>query len=119
MHATKLQAGLAGQPVLDAGHTAGFGDADNRVVLRRDTEVFEFLPLEFDTGLAEHLLEKQTADEMADGQAVGFGDFVDVICRNQGSCAGHILNDEGWIAGDVFAQMARDHAGIRIIAAAG
>ena len=96
-----------------------FGDADGGSVLGRDAEVFELAPVELNAGFAQDMLEDQSADEMADGEAVRLGDFVDVIGGDQTAGAGHVFDDEGRIAGNMLAQVARDGARVGVVAAAG
>ena len=69
------------------------------VVLCRNAEVFKFSSVKFDSRFAEYLLKNQAPDKVADGQAIGFGDFVDVIGRNQSAGAGHIFDHDIRVAG--------------------
>ena len=70
-------------------------------------------------GFAKQLLQEESADEVADGQAVGLGDLVHIVGGNQKSRAGHVVDDEGRVAGDMFAHVAGDGAGVGVVAAAG
>ena len=49
------------------------------MILRRYADVLELERVELDAWLAQELLEKQTADEVADGKAVRLGSFVNVV----------------------------------------
>ena len=51
---------------------------------------------------------------MADGQAVGFGSFVNMIGGDQAAGAGHVLDDDARVAGNVFTHMTRDRARVGV-----
>src|SRR4029078_2007698 len=101
---TEFQRGLSRQQIVDARDAAHFADADGGRVLGRDAEVLELAPVELNTGFAQNMLEDQTADEMANDEAIRFGDFVDVVGGDQTAGAGHVFDDEGRIAGNMLAQ---------------
>src|SRR6185503_8959374 len=92
---------------------------DGGRVLGRDAEVLELAPVELNTGFAQNMLEDQTADEMANDEAIRFGDFVDVVGGDQTAGAGHVFDDEGRIAGNMLAQVARDGARVGVVTAPG
>ena len=66
----------------------------------------------------EHLLERQAADKIPDGQAVRLGGFVNIIGREQARRAGHVIDHRGGIAGNVFSDMPGDHARVCVEATA-
>ena len=105
--------------MIDARDAAHFVDADGGGVLSRHAEVLELAPVEFNAGFAENVLEDETADEMADREAIRFGDFVDVVGGDQTARAGHVLDDKSRIAGNMLAQVARDGSRVGVVAAAG
>ena len=69
--------------------------------------------------MAQHAQKRHVARKAADGQAVPRGGGVEVIGGAQGPGAGHVLQHDGRIAGDVLADMLGDEARIGVIAAAG
>jgi hypothetical protein len=54
---------------------------------------------------------------MTDGQPVGFGDFEEMVGRQQAPGARHIVDDDGRISWNMFAEMAGDKTSIRIVPA--
>ena len=88
------------------------------MIADRRADEFEFARVEFDSRLTEHLAQKQAADEMADGQAVGFRGFVNMIGGDQAARAGHILDDDARNTGNVLTHMTRDRARVSIETAA-
>ena len=57
--------------------------------------------------------------EMAEGQAVGFGDPVNMIGGDQMAGASHVVDDDGRLPRHMLAEVARDGPRISIEAAAG
>jgi hypothetical protein len=51
---------------------------------------------------------------MANRKAVGLGDFVNVVSRNQASGPGHILDNDGRISRDVFPHVPGNGAGVGV-----
>src|SRR5262249_13158605 len=45
-----------------------------------------------------------------EGQTVGLGDIINVVGRNHGPRAGHVLHDDIGISGNMFAQILRHKA---------
>ena len=56
---------------------------------------------------------------MADRESVGLGDSKDMVGSDQAARARHIFYDDTGVTRNVFAQMARNGAGVSIEAAAG
>jgi hypothetical protein len=59
-------------------------------------------------------LHKKAADEMANSQAIGLGDFINVIGCDEAPSAGHILHNNGRITRDVLSHMPRNGPGVGI-----
>src|SRR5262249_52846365 len=78
------------------------------VIADRRADKLELARVKLDTGLAKHLTEKESADEVADGETVRLGDFEDMISGDQATSAGHVLDYDTGLAGDVFTQVAGD-----------
>ncbi len=76
------------------------------MIADRRADELKLAGVKFDARLAEHLAEEEAADEMADGQAVRLGDFVNMIGGDQAAGAGHVLDHDTRVAGDVLAHMA-------------
>jgi hypothetical protein len=74
----------------------------------------EFAAVEPRGFVAEHLLQDQRTDEVADGETIGFGLVVNMVRRDEADGAGHVLDQCGRIARDMFAEMTRDGAGVNI-----
>ena len=77
-------------------------------------EIGKFAHVEFDAGLPEYLANALAAGEMADGEAVRLRCFVDVIGCDHHAGAGHIIDDDGWVTGNVLGHLSGDHARIGI-----
>ena len=56
---------------------------------------------------------------MAHGEAVRLGRFVNMVGGDHAAGARHVIDDERWIAGDMFPQMARQGARVNIEPPAG
>jgi hypothetical protein len=80
--------------------------------------VLELHRIEFDARRAEQLLNKQPPVHIAQGETVGFCGAEDMVGGNQATCTGHIFYDYGRLAGDVFANVARDRSAIDVKSAA-
>ena len=74
--------------------------------------------VEFDFVALDELVEVQRGIESADGQAVGLGDAIEIIGRDDAAGAGHVLRDDVGIAGNVFRQITGSGARPEIVAAA-
>ena len=51
-------------------------------------------------GIFDLMLE-QTAGEIGRGEAIGFGDFADVVDRGQAAASAHVLDRDRRIAGNM------------------
>ena len=91
------------------------GHPKDKIVLRRHSDVFKFERIEFNARLAEELLQELSADEMADGETVGFGYFKEVVRRNQSPRPGHVVNDDARFPGNILAEVAGNKASVRIV----
>src|SRR6266511_6098016 len=87
------------------------------MVLGRDADVLKFTAVELDRWILKELLQEKTAKNMAYGEAVRLGRFVHIICRNHAASAGHVVNNDSRITGNVLAHLAGDHPRIQIVAA--
>ena len=108
-----------GEPGVEIGDAGGFVHAENEIVLRRHADVLKSIGVELDARFAEQLLQEQAADEMADGETVGPGDFVSVVGRNHAAGARHVLDDHDGIAGNMFSHVPGDSSRVSVVAAAG
>jgi hypothetical protein len=52
---------------------------------------------------------------MADGKTVGLGYYEEMVCANQSPSAGHVVDDDGRVAGNILAEMAGDKASVSIV----
>jgi len=68
-------------------------------------------------GFGQELLQKQSADEMTDGKAIGFRCFVNIIGRDHAARAWHIFDDDRRVAGNMFAYVTADGTCVRVVAA--
>ncbi len=98
---------------------ARLGEGTGDVVLGRDADVLELARVELDTRLADHLVDYLVAVEIQNRQAVGLGDLIYMIGREQAGGAGHVLDDDGRVPRNLVAQVARDQARVGIEATAG
>src|SRR6266545_7245007 len=88
------------------------------MVLGRNAYVLKFTAVELDRWILKELLQEKTAKNMAYGEAVWLGRFVHIICRNHASGAGHVVNNDSRITGNVLSHLAGDDPRIQIVAAA-
>ena len=79
----------------------------------------KFLPVELDFLAADQLIEIERRLDRTDGEAVRLGDSIDVIGRNHGGHARHVLHDDVRRAGNMFGDELGDHASVEIVHAAG
>ena len=87
--------------------------------LRRDiADPVELVDLELRAGLVGELGDQDAALHEADHRAVLRRDIVDAVAHQHAAGAGLVLDDDGRIAGDELAEVARHQPGERIIAAA-
>src|SRR5215510_2316063 len=117
--APELDRGLGGHPLLDRRDAARAGECADRVFLDRRADELELARVELDARLAEGLAQEEPAVEMADREPVGLRDAIEMIRQNEAAGAGHVLDDERRIAGNVPAHVAREHSRVRIESAAG
>ena len=68
--------------------------------------------------LGQELLQEEATDKVADGEPVGLSDLVNVIGGDHTSRPSHIVDNEDGIAGNIFAHMAGDQAGISVVTTA-
>ena len=92
--------------------------ADDEIVLRGHAEVFEFKRVELNSGFTQQLLQGDAAEVVADGKAVGLGDLVKIISRDDAACACHVFDDQTRVARNMFAHVTGDRAGIDVVASA-
>jgi hypothetical protein len=55
---------------------------------------------------------------VADGQAVAFGDFEQMVGRQRAAGSRHVVDDNGRIAGNIFAKVTRDQTRVSVVTAA-
>ncbi len=105
---------FAGKPAFEATDAARFGQRADAMIGHGHAEPAEFAAVEPRGFVAEHLLQDQRTDEMADGETIGFGLIVNMVRRDEADGAGHVFDQSGRITGNMFAEMARDGAGVNI-----
>ena len=108
--AAELDRLLGRKPFLHGGNAARFGNPTSDVIRAGSAQVFKFLAVEFDPLGAHDLLEEQSSSVVADDEAIRFGLQVHEVGVNDAAGAGHVLNDNGRVAGNMLAQMAPDGA---------
>lgn len=79
----------------------------------------EFHPVELDFRFAEKLRLIESPSDQTNGEPIGLGHAVYIICRNRSGGAGHILNDDLRISGNLFWQVTSHQPGQQIAAAPG
>ena len=72
-------------------------------------EKLKLFSIELNAFRAHNLLQDQPAGIIADNQPIRFR-LIHEIRVDDAAGAGHVFNHDGWIAGNVFAQMAPDRA---------
>src|SRR5918996_2899287 len=88
------------------------------MILSRNPYVFKFSGIELDGWISQKLLQEKTAENMADREPVRFGGVVNMIRCNHASGAGHVLNHDSRITGNVLSQVTGDYPRIEIVTAA-
>src|SRR5262245_37591737 len=102
-------------PGLQSGkphHRAG------RCSLARRTDPAELSAVKSGASIAKGLANNLTADPHADGQSVGLSFVVDVIRRNQRTCAVHVIHDHRWVSWNMLGKMSSNRASVGIVAPA-
>jgi hypothetical protein len=110
---------LGSHPPFHAGDAACFGESASPRVLNRDTQELKLLRVKLYPSSPLELLHKKAAAEVAQGESIGFSYLIDMVGCNQTSGSGHVLHDDGRVAGDVFAHVAGNGAGIGIKTSSG
>ena len=80
------------------------------MIVARRADPFHFARVEIGPLGADQLAENLIAVKRADGEPVRFCHPIDMVCRNQAAGAGHVIDDDRWIAGDIFSHVARHRA---------
>jgi hypothetical protein len=114
---SQLDGRLGCAPLLDAGNAARPGEPADHVFLDRGAEILVLPGVEFDALLAQHLAQHGGAVEMPHGQAVGLRRLVEVIHHDDAARPGHVIHDDGRVAGDVLAHVTADDASVGVEAA--
>src|SRR6185295_17385444 len=86
---------------------------------RRRAEPAKFLAVKDYTFIADDITEDHGAGEMADGQTIARRSIVQMIGGDELPGAWHVLHDNARIAGQMFADVARQHAAVGIESPAG
>ena len=79
----------------------------------------KLLPVELDFLAADELIEIERRLDRTDGEAVRLGDSINVIGRDHGGDARHVLHDDIRRAGNIFGDELGDHASVEVIHASG
>jgi hypothetical protein len=109
---------LQRQPSFCAIDATRLSERASEMIRRWRAKVEKFAHVELDTGLPQDLADGLTTGEVADGKTIRLGNFVDVIRGNHHPGAGHIIDDDRRVAGNVFGHSASDHASVGVEAAA-
>ena len=94
-------------------------DIDHLMGLRRTTEPGEFAPIELHLLAPHQLVEVKPGANAGQGESIRFGYAINIIGRDHGAGAGHVLHEKARCAGDMFAHEAGEHARPSIVDAAG
>jgi hypothetical protein len=95
----------------DGDRYGGIGAADPVEFLRVEFELVLF----FRHGLEERRSDQRAVDRADRGSVLGC-DVVNVVRCLEAAGAGHILRHDGWLAGDVIAEMPSQRARVDVIA---
>ena len=106
-------------PLFEVGNAARFGQRTGTGILHGHAEPLELARVKFNSWSSQDLVQNLKAMEVADGEAVGFGDPVQMVGGDNTSCSRHILHNDRRITGDMFAHVARNGSGIGIEPAPG
>src|ERR687898_689373 len=87
------------------------------MVLSRNSYILEFAAVELDRWIAKELLQEQSTENVADRESVGLGGVVHIVRCNHAAGAGHVLNNDGRITGNMLSHLSGDHPRIQIVAA--
>ena len=79
----------------------------------------EFERIDVDLVLAEHRLERQAAPDRAHDGAVLGRNPVDVLFDLEPTGTQHVLHNDDWLARNVVAEVACQHAGVNVVGRAG
>jgi hypothetical protein len=79
----------------------------------------EFLPVELRRRAAEQRLQRRSAGDETDLRTIPRRAVVEEIRRDHAARALHVLHHEGGLARQMFRHVARHHARIKIVGAAG
>ena len=75
----------------------------------------KFAPIEPHLCAADDLVEVESRVNRADSQSVGLGHIVDLVCRDQRSGAGHVLDNDVGVTRDVLGQVLCEESGIKVV----
>src|SRR5262245_28803973 len=79
----------------------------------------KLLPIELDFLASDELIEVERRLDRSDGETIRFSYAVDVIGRDHGSHAGHVLHDEVGIARNMFGEKLGNEASVEVVHTAG
>jgi hypothetical protein len=85
-------------------------DVDELFDLCRGAEPGKLRPIELNFFFSDQLIEIEAGSQSSEGEPVGLSNFVNVVSRDHRAGTGHILDDDVGIAGNIFAEIAGDHA---------
>jgi hypothetical protein len=81
-------------------------------------QIGEFSRVVLDGGIGQRLFEGGRFDDDPKRRSILRRDLVEIVRGLEAACARHVLRDDRRLTGNVFAEVARDHAPIEIVAAA-
>ena len=109
---------LAGLGVLEAVGAGGAPAKAGGDIARHRADPVEFQRIEFRGVVAMQGIGDEVARGQADDRAIARGHIVEIIRHHEPAGAGHVLGDDGGLAGNMLANMALDHAHVDVIARA-
>ena len=88
-------------------------DADS-VLSHRRTKILELKCIELNPWPAKYLADKESADNIPDGESIRIRGLIEMIGGNQTTGSGHILHNDRGIARNMLPHISSDCAGIDI-----
>src|SRR5215470_4003906 len=89
------------------------------LALHRRADPAVLSPVELSLLPSDELIEVKGRKYPSESKPVGFGDTVHLVCCDHGARTGHVLDNEGWIAGDIFRHVLADEPRPGVVNVAG
>src|SRR5918993_4509994 len=110
---------FATDQIIEFSDTRLFCDDKQVGFAHRHRKITKFSHVELDGGTTKELLQYDGSRNVADDGTVFRRCVESMICRDNAPGAGHIVDDDGWIAGNVFGYVSGDQPRILIVAPTG